>query len=123
MKTLMFILVALFFATTLCLGQSMSGTATMGANWVIHLNGSNVLTEYHTDVTAVGIKSEEQGSKFFLWFSDNLVQFKDFDFTTKKITVVIHPEYLRTPWTVNQWNEYLANKASDRKSRFPAIPY
>lgn len=103
--------------------QSVMGTATMNANWVIHLNGSEVLKEYRTDVTAVGFKSEEQAQKFFLWFRDNLFSFKDFDFATKKVTVVLYPEYLRSPWTIAQWNEYLQNKANNRKAQFPAIPY
>lgn len=124
MKSLIFVLLALtFIQSKFCFSQSMVGTATMDANWVIHLNGSNVLTEYNTDVTAVGFTSEKQGNEFFLWFSDNLVQFKDFDYTSKRVKVIIHPEYLRNEWTVAQWNEYLMNKAIQRKSEFPTIPY
>ncbi len=124
MKNFIFVLLVLVFVQSkFCFSQSVVGTATMDANWVIHLNGSNVLTEYNTDVTAVGFTSEEQAKNFFLWFSDNLVEYKNFDFTSKKVTVVIHPEYLRNSWTVAQWNEYLRNKAIQRKTEFPTIPY
>jgi len=123
MKALIYTFLAvLFLQSKLCSGQTM-GTATMDANWVIHLNGSAVLTEYNTDVTAVGFKSEEQARKFFLWFSDNLVSYKSYDHNAKRVTVIIHSEYLRNPWTVAQWNEYLQNKANQRKAQFPAIPY
>ncbi|MDW8347813.1 MAG: hypothetical protein RML94_12710, partial [Bacteroidia bacterium] len=80
--------------------QSVMGTATMDANWVIHLDGSTVLKEYSTDLSAVGFKSEEQAQKFFNWFRDNLFSFKDFNFATKKVTVVLYPEHLRNAWTV-----------------------
>ncbi|MDW8348618.1 MAG: hypothetical protein RML94_16765, partial [Bacteroidia bacterium] len=93
-------LVLLILVSRASFAQSVMGTATMDANWVIHLNGSTVLKEYHTDVSAVGFKSEEQAQKFFLWFRDNLFSFKDFNFATKKVTVVLYPEHLRNAWTV-----------------------
>lgn len=123
MKSIIYIFIFTLLTSKLAFSQSTMGTATMDANWVIHLNGSTVLKEYHTDVSAVGIKSEEQGRKFFLWFSDNLVQFKEFDFASKKVKVIINPEYLRNPWTVSQWNEYFTEKANKRKAQFPTIPY
>lgn len=124
MKNFIFLLLSLFLLQiNSAFSQSMSGTATMNANWVIQLNGNAVFTEYHTDVTAVGFKSEEQARLFFDWFSDNLVQFNDFNFTTKTVKVIIHPEYLRNAWTITQWNEYLTNKAVQRKAEFPTIPY
>jgi hypothetical protein len=123
MRVVIFIfLAAVLFQYKVSFSQSMSGTATMNANWVIHLDGSAVLTEYNTDVTAVGFKSEEQARKFFNGFRDNLFEFRDFDLNTKKVKVIIHPEYLRNPWTVAQWNEYFTNKAADKKSRFPSLP-
>lgn len=124
MKAIMYILLVLaLFQSKLSFSQSIVGTATMDANWVIQLNGSTVLTEYNTDVSAVGFKSEEQARKFFLWFRDNLFEFRDFDFSAKRVKVIIHPEHLRNAWTVAQWNEYLQNKANQRKAQFPAIPY
>jgi hypothetical protein len=124
MKSFIFILLTLvFLQNKFCFSQSMSGIATMDAGWVVHLNGSTVFTEYNTDVSAVGFISQEQGEKFSLWFSDNLVEFRDFNFVSKRVKVIIHPEYLRNAWTVTQWNDYLQNKANQRKSEFPVIPY
>jgi hypothetical protein len=123
MKLVIYTFILTLFTGSVAFSQSMMGTATMDANWVIRLDGSAVLTEYNTDVTAVGFKSEEQGRKFFLWFRDNLVEFRDFDFSAKRVKVIIHPEHLRNAWTVAQWNEYLQNKANQRKTQFPAIPY
>lgn len=122
MKSIIYAFILTLFTGSIALSQSTVGTATMDANWVIHLDGSAVFTEYTTDVNAVGFKSEEQARKFFLGFRDNLFEFRDFDINTKKVKVIIYPQYLRNVWTVSQWNEYFVNKAADKKSRFPSLP-
>lgn len=97
--------------------------ATLNNEWVIRID-ENVAVQknYEANISAVGFKSEEQAQKFFNWFTDNLITYQ-LNYSAQKVNISIYPERLKTAWTATQWNTYLANKAANKKSRFPALPF
>lgn len=98
--------------TPVCLNDTTPGKATITQKKQIILSSeAPVKNAYVIDISHLAFSNEAAAVLFFNNYRDNLVQF-DVDFKNGKAMMQLNHQYIMgAPWSVEKWNNYLAEKA------------
>jgi hypothetical protein len=81
----------------------------------IELGEDNLASVYQIDLSAFDL-NEKNAKRYFNSISDNLVTYKP-DFQQAKVFVHLNSQYLKSAWTLEEWQAYL-DKNSDRYKKY-----
>ncbi len=95
--------------------------ATMSEHFVVTLPIDQPLAQaYVIDISGLGFKSEEQVLKFCHNAGERIIIFRA-NFEEKKLYISPQPEMNETPWTIQDWNTYLENRAPKLEALYQMI--
>ena len=79
--------------------------ATLNSEFEINITEITTDGQYELDHSLV-FKNNKQKAAYFTGLQNNLLMFT-VDMSSGDVTMKIFPEYLQTPWSIAEWNEFL----------------